>query len=175
MAAIPDQGMPGDDLPAEPAQADLLNAYSAGYTHDDATAELGADPPRPDIGEIWGGTHPADATWTQPAEPGGDNDPTKLDTNVRSQIDQVAESGLGVGSIEGVGLRAAGLGVKTTTAELTGAMSKVDLAVEHAIGDTSAVGKVVGNTWVRRTAAGVVAQQVFFPSKLLPLSGSGAQ
>ena len=126
MAAIPDQGMPGDDLPAQPAQADLMTAYSAGYTHADVTEAVGAEPPRPDIGEIWGGTHPADATWSQPT------DPTQLDTPEQASvlIHQMAESGLGIGSVEGVGLRAAALGVKTTATELTPAMSKIDLAVE---------------------------------------------
>ena len=68
MAAIPDQGMPGDDLPAQPAQDDLLAAYSAGYTHADVAEATGSEPPRPDIGEIWGGTHPADATWSMTPE-----------------------------------------------------------------------------------------------------------
>ena len=129
MAAIPDQGAPGeadmqpDIMGAVPTQNDLLNAYSAGYNHADITAVIGSEPPRPDIGEIWGGTHPADATW---------NDPTKLDTPEQASglIHQMAESGLGVGSVEGVGLRAAALGVKTTATELTPAMSKIDLAVE---------------------------------------------
>lgn len=70
MGVMPDGGIgPGDALPAQPAQDDLLNAYSAGYTHDDITA-MGADPTRPDIGEIWGGTHPADATWGDAASAG---------------------------------------------------------------------------------------------------------
>ena len=114
--------MPGD-LPAQPAQDDLLTAYSAGYSHADITAAIGSEPPRPDIGEIWSGTHPADATWS---------DPTKLDTPEQASglIHQMAESGLGIGAVEGVGLRAAALGVKTTATELTPAMSKIDLAVE---------------------------------------------
>ena len=118
MAAIPDQGAPGeadmqpDIMGAVPTQNDLLNAYSAGYNHADIIAATGTEPPRPDIGEIWGGVHPADATW---------NDPTKLDTPEQASglIHQMAESGLGVGSVEGIGLRAASLGVKTLEAAET--------------------------------------------------------
>ncbi len=70
MAAMTDPSMPGDQLPADIAPSDLMNAYSAGYSHADVTDAMGAEPPRPDIGEIWGGTHPADATWTDAASAG---------------------------------------------------------------------------------------------------------
>ena len=164
MAAIPDQGNPGEDLPAQPAQDDLLNAYGAGYTHDDVTVATGTEPPRPDIGEIWGGASPADATW---APPGGDNDPTRLDTNVRPQIDQVAESGVGVGAIEGVLGRAAKLGV--TTLETADTVAPAVLAQDRTIGQTFSA--MAGNKWARRGAAAYLGYNAFYPNKIMQKAG----
>ena len=156
MAAIPDQGMPGDDLPAQPAQADLLNAYSAGYTHDDVAEAIGTEPPRPDITEIWGGTHPADATWSQPT------DPTQLDTPEQASvlIHQMAESGLGIGAVEGVGVRAAALGVKTTVEELGTQVAGPATIEASSAGDIARA--VIGNKWTRRAGAAIGAGEATY-------------
>lgn len=179
MSAIPDQGMPGDDLPAEPAQTDLLNAYGAGYTHDDVTAATGADLPRPDISEIWGGADPSQATWSDAASAGPEQysqwDKTTLPSNAytldtpeqaRAQINQLAESGMGVGAVESVGgaavkgilSRAVEMGVTPTTEGLQGAMSPFDLAVERG---ASKVSSFISNKWVRRGLGAAAAEAAF--------------
>ncbi len=130
--------MPGDgEQPTGPDQStvDQMNsAINQGYNYSDVVAyhtDNGLPaPPQPSLDAIMSGSTNDASQWSAPA---GDNDPTRLDTNVRAQIDQVVESGLGVGAVEGVGLRAAGLGVKATTEGLQGAMTPLDLAAERYI------------------------------------------
>ena len=137
--------MPGepDIQPDMQSTVDQVNsAINQGYSYDDVAA-FHADnnlpqPPQPSLDAIMSGNTSDASQWSQP-EPGGGNDPTRLDTNVRTQIDQIAESGFGVGAIEGVGMRAAQLGVETTTEGLAGAMTPVDLAVERAAGTVGTI------------------------------------
>ena len=140
MASVPDDpsAMPGepDIQPDMQSTVDQVNsAINQGYSYDDVAA-FHADnnlpqPPQPSLDAIMSGNTSDASQWSQP-EPGGGNDPTRLDTNVRTQIDQIAESGFGVGAIEGVGMRAAQMGVETTTEGLLGRMTPAGLAAERA-------------------------------------------
>lgn len=102
----------------------MIAAYKAGYTHDeivDHHVANGMDAPAaPSLQSIWSG------------QAGGQNE-LSLDTPeaARTQIDQLANSGLGVGAVEGaVGNTVRSL-VQTGTEELTPYMSEADLAVQE--------------------------------------------
>ena len=191
MAAIPDQGNPGEDLPAQPVQDDLLNAYGAGYTHDDVTVATGTEPPRPDIGEIWGGASPAEANWA-PATP-------FIDTGVDPHVDAINEGagpigeailGAAAGGAVGVakGLpgaigavlkdvsgelapavtsRAAQLGVSTL--ETADTVAPAVLAKDRTIGQTFSA--MAGNKWARRGAAAYLGYNAFYPNKIMQKAG----
>ena len=171
MAAYsPDPGaMPGED-PQGPDQSavDAVNsAINQGYSYDDVAA-FHADnnlpaPPQPSLDAIMSGNTSDASQWSQP-QLTQDNDPTKLDTaeQVAPLINQIAESGMGIGSVEGVGMRAAKMGVEATTEALTPAMTKIDLAVERA---DQAMGTLPGKAakWI---AAGVGADLAGGPHRV---------
>ena len=139
--------MPGEADGPDQATVDQINsAVNQGYNYADVVAYHADNglpsPPQPSLDAIMAGNTSDASTWVSQG-----SDPTKLDTaeQVAPLINQIAESGFGIGAVEGVGMRAARLGVETTTEGLTGAMTPVDLAVERAastVGDVAAKAKI---------------------------------
>lgn len=131
---MPDPGtMPGEDIGPDPDSIAQVNAaINQGYNYNDISSyneSQGMDaPPRPSLDAIVSGTHEDASQWTQ----GGQNE-LALDTPeaAQTQIDQLANSGLGVGTVEGaVGNTVRSL-VQTTAEELTPYMSEADMAVQE--------------------------------------------
>lgn len=168
-----------DISPEQAAQGAALGATVAlGEGHDwndisDAANAAGADVQRPSIGDLWYGPPTGREYYGQVRDQANDA--------INEGAGPIGEAviGLASGSVIGAIRGAIGTGVlsdvagaqanpirslvQTSTEELQGAMTPLDLATERGL---QTVQRIVGNRWVRRGAAGYAAYNT-----LIPLSG----